>query len=344
MKIERNYNLSKLNTFGVDVKAKFFVEVASEAELVELFGQAEFKNNQKIFLGGGSKVLFTKDFDGLVVLNKLKGIKIIKENSEDIYVRAMGGEIWQDLVMFTVSHEYWGIENLVLIPGTVGAAPVQNIGAYGVEVKDTLEKVEAFDVETREKRIFNKKECELRYRESVFKNKLKGKYFISAITLRLSKKQKPNLSYKILSDFLEKNKIKVSSPKDVSDAVTLIRKSKLPDPKITGNAGSFFKNVLVPLPRLRELLQAYPNLPYFEENRMAKIPAGWLIEQSGPRQGGASWKGYKTGNVGVHEKQALFLVNYGGATGGEIVELANKITMSVKEKFGLELTPEVNII
>lgn len=343
MEILKDYNLSKLNTFGISVNAKFFVEINKEEDLIELFTLPEFKNNQRIFLGGGSNVLFTKDFDGMVVLNKLKGMGIFKEDDENIYVRSMGGEIWHDLVIFAVNHGYWGIENLAFIPGTVGAVPIQNIGAYGVELKDILEKVEAFDTKTGEKRIFDKEECELGYRESIFKNKLKGKYFISAITLKLSRKEKKNLTYKILSDYLEKNKIKINGPKDISDAVTFIRKNKLPDPKIVGNAGSFFKNVLVPLPRLQELLQAYPDLPYFDEPASAKatsgevkIPAGWLIEQCG-------WKGRKTGNVGVHEKQALVLVNYGEANGSEIVELANKIITSVKEKFSLELIPEVNI-
>ncbi|MFH1200939.1 MAG: UDP-N-acetylmuramate dehydrogenase [bacterium] len=350
MKIKRDYDLSKLNTFNIKVAAKFFVEIKNERDLIELFALPEFKNNEKIFLGGGSNVLFTKDFNGMVILNKLKGIEIAKEDPENIHVRSLGGEIWQDLVMFTVNHGYWGIENLAFIPGTVGAAPVQNIGAYGAELKDVLEKVEAFNIETGEKKFFSKEECELEYRESVFKNKLKEKYFISAIILKLSKKEKKNLTYKILSDYLEKNKIKINGPKDISDAVTLIRRSKLPNLKITGNAGSFFKNIFATKKQLDDLLKIYPNLPYFKEPANAKalagtvkIPAGWLVEKCGPTNG-TSWKGYRAGNVGVHEKQALFLVNYGGATGSEIVELANKITTSVKEKFGLELVPEVNIV
>jgi UDP-N-acetylmuramate dehydrogenase len=344
MKISKDYNLKELNTFGISAQAKFFVEVVSEDNLVELFGLPEFKNNQKIFLGRGSNVLFTKDFKGIVILNRLKGIEITEEGSENVKVRAWGGEFWQDLVVFAVLHGFWGVENLALIPGTVGAAPIQNIGAYGAEVKDTLENVEVFDIETGEKKILNKEECALGYRESVFKNKFKGKYFITAVTFKLSKTPKPNLSYKILADFLKKNNIEVKKPKDVSDAISDIRRSKLPDPKVIGSAGSFFKNVVVPLPRLRELLQAYPNLPYFTEDQGVKIPAGWLVEQCGPSQGGTSWKGYREGNVGVHEKQALVLVNYGGATGAEVLGLANKIILSVKEKFGLDLVPEVNIV
>ena len=370
MQIKKNYNLSKLNTFAISAKAKFFVEMSDEKELKKLFNLPEFKQNKKMFLGGGSNVLFTKDFDGIIILNKLKGIEISKEDAENIFVRSMGGELWQDLVLFAVNRGYWGIENLVLIPGTVGAAPMQNIGAYGAELKDTLFKVEAYDIETGTKKIFTKEECELGYRDSVFKNKLKGKYFISAVILKLSKTPKPNISYKILADYLkksadakalaDKNKINKYSLKEISNAVADIRRNKLPDPKILGNAGSFFKNVLVPLPKLGELLRAYPNLPYFEEKNTTsppapllvkergeiqyKIPAGWLIEQCGPRLGGASWKGYREGNVGIHEKQALVLVNYGGATGGEILDLANKIIASVKNKFGLELAPEVNIV
>jgi len=346
MKILKDYNLKDLNTFGVDVNTKFFVEINSEEDLIEFLGQEEFKNNQRIFLGGGSNVLFTKDFDGIVILNKLKGIEITGEDSENVLVRSLGGELWHDFVTFVVNHGYWGIENLAFIPGSVGATPIQNIGAYGAELKDTLEQVEAFEVETGEKKIFSKEECELGYRDSVFKNNLKGKYFILAITLKLSKIPKPNLSYKILKEYLEKNKIKINGPKaspvglqprDISDAVTFIRQDKLPNPKIIGNAGSFFKNVFVSKEQLNNLLKIYPNMPSFEEDKVIKIPAGWLIEQ-------CKWKGHKVGNVGVYEKQALVLVNYGGATGSEIVELANKIIASVKEKFGLELLPEVNII
>lgn len=337
MEILKNYNLSKLNTFGINVEAKFFVEVKSEKEIKELFVLPEFKNNKKMFLGGGSNVLFTKDFDGIVVLNKLKGIENIKEDSENVYIRSLGGELWHDLVMFAVNSGYWGTENLSLIPGTVGAAPIQNIGAYGLELKDVLFNVETFEIETGIKKIFSKEECEFGYRDSIFKNKFKNKYFISAVTFKLSKKEKKNIRYKILADFLEKNKIKINNPKDISDAVEFIRKNKLPDPKIINNAGSFFKNVFVEKTQLQALQINYPEIPYFENNGIIKIPAAWLVEQCG-------WKGQRTGNVGVYEKQALVLVNYGGATGAEILELANKIITSVKNKFGLDLVTEVNLI
>lgn len=343
MQIQKNYDLSKLNTFGIKANAKFFVEIGSENDLAELFNSDLFKQNEKIFLGGGSNVLFAEDFDGVVVLNRLKGLEVLEENNNIVVVRAMGGEVWDDLVLFTVRAGYWGIENLSLIPGTVGAAPIQNIGAYGVEIKDTLSQVEAYNIETGEKKIFSKEECEFGYRESVFKNKLKGKYFISAVILKLSKQEKRNTDYKALSMYLEENKIEIRSPQEVSEAVASIRKSKLPDPKILGNAGSFFKNVFVEKTKLEAMLEIYPNMPYFEENGIIKIPAGWLIEQCGPSNG-TSWKGYRRGNVGVHDKQALVLVNHGGATGFEIIELADDIMVSVKEKFSLKLVPEVNIV
>ncbi len=343
MRVEKNYNLSKLNTFGISVNATFFVEIQSEADLAGLFKLPEFRENKKIFLGGGSNVLFVSDFNGIVVLNKLKGIEILKEDTESVLIKVMSGEVWHDLVIFAADQNYWGIENLSFIPGTVGAAPMQNIGAYGAELRHVLENVEAFDIETGERRIFNKEECELGYRDSVFKNKLKNKYFIIAITLTLSKKENKNLSYKILSDYLEKNNIEVKSPKDISDAVMTIRKSKLPDPKIIGNAGSFFKNIFVKKAELEKLQAIYPEMPHFEEDGVMKISAGWLIEQCGSASG-TSWKGYRIGNVGVHDKQALVLVNHGGATGKEVLELSQNIIASVKEKFGLELVPEVNIV
>lgn len=337
MTIEKNYDLSKLNTFGIKANAKYFVELKTEADLVELFGLKEFKDNKKFFLGGGSNILFSKDFDGMVIVNKLKGINILKEDAENVLVRAMGGECWQDFVDFTVERGYWGIENLALIPGTVGASPIQNIGAYGTELKDSLLNVEAFPIERGEKRIFSLEECELGYRDSVFKNKLKDKYFISAVTLKLSKKEKKNLSYKILADYLEQNNIIVRGPKDISDTVASIRKSKLPDPKVLGNVGSFFKNVFVNQDKLDKLQENYKDMPFFKEEGIIKIPAGWLIEQCG-------WKGKRVGNVGVHDKQALVLVNHGGATGEEALDLANKIIASVKDKFDLTLNTEVNII
>jgi UDP-N-acetylmuramate dehydrogenase len=337
MKIHNDYNLSALNTFGIPATAKFFVEIEDEEQLKELFSNPVFVASKKLFLGGGSNVLFTKDFDGIVVLNKLKGMEVVEENQSYAIIRSMGGEMWHDFVTFAVDRGYWGIENLSLIPGTVGAAPMQNIGAYGVELKDTLVNVEAYEIETGGKKIFAKEECEMGYRDSIFKNKAKGKYFISAVTVQLGKKENKNITYKILADYLEQNKIEVTGPKDISDAVAAIRRSKLPDPKVIGNAGSFFKNVFVEEPLFKKLQETYPEIPHFEEDGVIKIPSGWLIEKCG-------WKGYRSGNVGIHERQALVLVNHGGATGDELIHLAYEVIASVKEKFGLELSPEVNIV
>lgn len=345
IEILKDYDLTKLNTFGIKAQARFFVEINSEEDLKELFETSEFKESEKLFLGGGSNVLFTKDFSGIVVLNKLKGIEIISENENEVLIKSMGGEWWNDLVNFAVERNYWGIENLSLVPGTVGATPVQNIGAYGVELKDFLENVEAYEIQTGDpstmlgarKRIFSNKECEFGYRDSVFKGKLKGQYFISAVTLKLSKLENKNVRYKALQEYLDKNNIVVKNVKDISNAVCEIRRSKLPDPKVLGNAGSFFKNVFVDSEKLEELKNKFPEIPVFEEGEYIKIPAGWLIEQCG-------WKGKRVGNVGVHDKQALVLVNHGGATGEEIKNLAFEIIDSVYKKFGLKLTPEVNFI
>jgi len=350
MEIYKNYDLTKLNTFGISVYAKFFVQVRNEKDLKELFNSAEFKNNKKVFLGGGSNVLFTKDFDGIVVLNKMKGIEILREDEKNVLIRAFGGEIWHDLVIFAVEHGYWGIENLSLIPGTVGAAPMQNIGAYGAELANVLENVEAYEVESGAKRVFRQEECELGYRDSIFKNSLKGKYFISAITLKLSKIENKNITYKSLLEYLKKNNTEVQNLKDISSAVIAIRRSVLPDPKEIANAGSFFKSVFVParnashsdaggekVVTLEDLLEKYPNMPYFKEGGVIKIPAGWLVEQAG-------WKGKQIGRVGVHKKHALVLVNHGGASGEEVKNLAEEIIVSVQAKFGLTLVPEVNLI
>ncbi len=335
--IEKDFDLRELNTFGIPARAKYYTEIHSENDLISLLNTSEFKDNPRLFLGGGSNVLFTKDFDGLVILNKLKGIEIAREDSEYVWVRSMGGEIWQDLVLFAVRHSYWGIENLSLIPGTVGAAPMQNIGAYGVELKETLERVETYDIQTGEKKVFKGSECDFGYRDSIFKNRAKGKYFISAIVLRLSKHPNPNVSYRALAEYIKENNITKLSIENISNAVIAIRKSKLPDPKVLGNAGSFFKNIFIDEEELRELQQIYPDIPNFRDVDQIKIPAGWLIESCG-------WKGKRVGNVGMHDKQALVLVNYGGATGEEVRDFSDTVIASVRSKFGLTLVPEVNFV
>ena len=337
MEILKNYDLTGLNTFHVRVSADLFTELKNESEIKDLFLSEAFTKNEKFFLGGGSNILFTKDFKGLVILNKLKGIEILKEDNENVWLKSMSGETWNDLVRFAVVRGLWGIENLALVPGTVGGAPMQNIGAYGAELKDTLENVEAYEVETGEEKIFTKEECEFGYRDSIFKNALKGKYFISSVALKLSKIPKPEISYKILADHLAEHHIEIKNSKDISDAVSAIRKSKLPDPNVLGNAGSFFKNVYVSEKIFEKLSKEYSDLKFFKEEDGIKIPAGWLIEKCG-------WKGKRIGNVGVHEKQALILVNYGGATGEEVISFAQQIINAVYQKFGVTLTPEVNLI
>ena len=371
MQIRRDYDLTKLNTFGISARAKFFTELTREDDIPVLFSSLEFKNNEKLFLGGGSNVLFTRDFDGIVILNKLNGIEILETprvtlGKDEVLLRAMGGEVWHDFVIFSVRHGYWGIENLALIPGSVGAAPMQNIGAYGAELKDVLEAVDAYDVETGDKRVFSVYECEPGYRDSVFKGLLKGKYFISAITIRLSKSEKKNLGYASLREHIEKNNIEIQTSSDVSNTVSHIRERKLPDPRVVGNAGSFFKNVFVTRDELDRLRAKFPDIRYFEEREeeegKIKIPAAWLIENSGPLPGtksaligasmiggatplnGASWKGWRVGHVGVHERHALVLVNYGAGTGEDIKNLAEEIIESVQKKFGITLEPEVNFI
>ena len=337
MEIFENYDLSKLNTFGIQAKAKFFTAIGSEEDLKELFYAPEFRENKKIFLGGGSNILFTHDFDGIVVLNKLAGIEISKQDEGSVLVRARGGEIWHNLVTFALERGFWGIENLSSIPGSVGAAPVQNIGAYGTDIGSVLYEVEAFDIETGEKKFFRPENYGGGYRESIFKNEFKGKYFITSVTLSLSKIPKPNLRYRSLREYVEKNKIDVNNPLEIGKAVSEIRKEKLPDPRIINNAGSFFKNVIVDEKKLQELLKIYPNMPHFTDDFGVKIPSGWLIEQCG-------WKGKRFGDAGVYENHALVLVNHGEATGNDIKKLAEEIIDSIYVKFGFKLVPEVNIV
>jgi len=337
MLIRTDFNLKPFNTFGLNCLAKQLCVVNSADILEELFRGGILQENSLLILGEGSNLLFTKNFEGLVLLNQIFGKEIINEDDDYIYLKVKGGENWSSFVDYTVNESWGGIENLSLIPGTVGAAPVQNIGAYGAELRDVLEEVEAFDLENGELKIFSNTECAFDYRDSIFKSGFKGRYFITSVLLKLHKKPLLNISYASLKKKFEGRNADEINIKEVSDAVKEIRRSKLPDPKQLGNAGSFFKNPIVPFYKVQELAASYPEIPFYkvdEENY--KIAAGWLIEKAG-------WKGKRIGDAGVNEKQALVLVNYGEATGEEIYKLSQKICESVYLKFKINLLPEVNI-
>jgi len=338
MDIKKNFSLKSYNTFGIDVQSALFVEIIEREMLKEVIHSSKLKNIRKLILGGGSNILFTKNFDGLVIKNSLYGIEVLKDDEDNVLVKAGAGEVWHDFVLFCIENNYGGIENLSLIPGLVGAAPMQNIGAYGVELESVFENLEAINIDSGEQRVFFKKDCEFGYRESVFKGKLKDRFIITSVTLKLNKKPVFNTSYGAIREMLEKEGVQDLSIKVISDAVISIRSSKLPDPKVLGNSGSFFKNPEMPETVYKRVKEKFPYVPYYPtQNGRIKIPAGWLIEQ-------CSWKGKRIGNTGSHKDQALVLVNYGNATGAEVIELAMKIKNSVKEKFGIEIMPEVNVI
>jgi len=338
MKIKRDFDLKPYNTFGISISARTLFEVKSAAELTDLLKDSLGNENRVLILGEGSNILFTKDIDGIVLLNQIEGKEVIQEDDREVYLKVFSGESWSDLVDFTVKNNWGGLENLSLIPGTVGAAPVQNIGAYDVELKDILDEVEAFSISTGDFRVFKNIDCRFAYRDSIFKSTFKGQYFITAVVLRLSKKPILNLTYAPLKKKFEGRKKDDISISEISNAVKVIRRSKLPDPRQLGNAGSFFKNPVVPFSKVEELVKVYPEIPFYkmdEEN--FKIAAGWLIEKAG-------WKGKRIGDAGVHEKQALVLVNYGKATGREIYDLSEQIKVLVNSKFGVELEKEVTVI
>jgi UDP-N-acetylmuramate dehydrogenase len=337
--IQENTSLLPYNTFKFDVRAKFLSIITSLDDLRQLRESHVFKNNKRIFLGGGSNILFTRDFDGLVIRNEVKGIEKVREDGDSITLRVGSGENWHSLVMFCVERNYGGIENLSLIPGTTGAAPMQNIGAYGVEAESVIDEVEAFHVQTGEVRMFSKTDCKFGYRESFFKHEGKDQYFISSVTLTLTKKNHQfNTSYGAIKETLAKMNIDGLTVKAISDAVIKIRTSKLPDPAVIGNAGSFFKNPSIDSGQYNELKKIFPETPGFpEENDKIKVPAGWLIEQCG-------WKGKKFESIGVHPLQALVLVHYGGGEGNKLWQLALDIQSSVRERFNIMLQPEVNVI
>lgn len=337
MEILQDYPLQNLNTFGITVSSRYFVSINSINQLKEVLASDIVKTSSILIMGGGSNILFTKQYPGLIILNEIKGIETIDESEAYKLISAGGGENWQDLVDFTLEADLGGLENLSLIPGSVGAAPIQNIGAYGAELKDVLESLTAIELATGEERIFSKAECEFGYRSSVFKNELKDKYLITTVRLRLSKKPILNTSYGAINALLEEKGVDHPTVKDVSDAVIEIRQSKLPDPTQLGNAGSFFKNPLVDKIDYEGLKLLFADIPGYNNNNTVKIPAAWLIEQCG-------WKGKRFGNVGVHDKQPLVLVNYGDGKGEEIKNLAEDIKVSVADKFGIELEAEIRII
>jgi len=337
MNILSNFSLKNLNTFHIDCKAKYFVEVGSTAEMQELRTLKIFRNEKVFILGGGSNVLFIKDFDGLIIHPVFKGIEIDTESSEHIILKIGAGEIWEELVDYTVKKEWSGIENLAAIPGSVGAAPVQNIGAYGVELKDVFHSLTAIDLKDGTTKTFQKQDCNFAYRNSIFKSEFKNRYLITNVYLRLNKNVQANIDYEALKMFLENEHLEPSL-ENVYKAIINIRASKLPDPKVIGNVGSFFKNPVVEHAKFAELKSKFPEIKYFPQPKGAvKLAAAWLIELCG-------WKGKRIGQVGVHDKQALVLVNHGGGDGSQILSLSNQIIESVNQKFGIQLEPEVNIL
>jgi UDP-N-acetylmuramate dehydrogenase len=335
MQVEQNISLRQFNSFGIDVTARHWAAFQSEEELKELL-QVSAKE-ERLILGGGSNVLFTKDIDGWVLKNEINGIDLIKEDDAFVYVRAGAGVNWHAFVLYCIERNWAGVENLSLIPGNVGASPMQNIGAYGVEIKEVMEELEAYHVQDHTKVLLTSKDCAFGYRESVFKRTYRNQFVILNVTYKLRKQPVFNISYGAIREELEAMGVKDLSIKAISDAVIKIRSSKLPDPKLIGNAGSFFKNPTVSKQRYDELKAQYPLLAgYVNADGTVKLAAGWLIEQCG-------WKGYRKGDAGCHAKQALVLVNYGTAKGIDVLELSEAIEKSVQEKFGVELEREVNV-
>lgn len=337
MNIRKNYSLLSHNTFGMDVKASVFMEYTSEDELKEILQHQFCCTDKWLHIGGGSNLLFTEDYQGTVLHSAIKGYEIVDETDEDVLVKVGAGEVWDDFVAYAVEHDWYGAENLSLIPGEVGASAVQNIGAYGVEAKDIIVKVDTLEVATARPRYFSNADCNYAYRESVFKKDLKGKYIVTYVTYRLKKKPVFRLEYGNVKEELEKTGKEMTLQR-VREVIIRIREAKLPDPKTQGNAGSFFMNPIVPYTLFESLLTVYPKMPHYIINaERVKIPAAWLIDQCG-------WKGKRVGNAGVHDRQALVLVNCGGATGKEIIRLSEDIQKSVSEKFGIVISPEVNFI
>lgn len=333
--IKQNVPLKPITTFGVEAIANELIEFDSVEQLTEI-NFNEFPT--KLILGGGSNLLFKQNFNGTIFHNKIKGIEVVKKTETDITLKVGAGESWHDFVLFCVSENYCGVENLSLIPGTVGAAPIQNIGAYGVEVKDVILDVDVYDTLNQEKSTFSNKECQFGYRDSIFKSTYKNRYIITYVYFKLALTPKIASNYGAITTVLAEQKIELPSIRDISNAVIAIRQSKLPDPKALGNAGSFFKNPVISKKHFLEIKEKYPSVPSFPINEtLIKIPAGWLIETLG-------WKGKRIGNCGVHHLQALVLVNFGSASGKDIYELSEQIIQDVISNFKIVLEREVNII
>ena len=337
MQIHKNFSLKKYNTFGIEAKAGQFVSVQSVDELITVLN--ENPTTKKFILGGGSNMLLTQDINALVIHLDLKGKKIIDENDDFVWVESQAGENWHEFVIWTIDQNFGGLENLSLIPGNVGTTPIQNIGAYGVEIKDTFVLCEAIHIETQELMIFTNEKCKFGYRESIFKNEVKDEFIITSVVFKLTKKNhKLNTSYGAIETELEKQHITNPTLKDVSNAVISIRQSKLPDPKELGNSGSFFKNPVILKTDFEKIQQKFPEMPHYVVSETeVKVPAGWLIEQAG-------FKGKRFGDAGIHKNQALVLVNYGNATGQEILAVAKDIQATIEATFSISIETEVNII
>ena len=337
LQFEKNVDLLPYNTFGISAIAREFARIDQTEHVQEALEYVRQSKNNHLVLGGGSNILFTQDVDAIVLQNRLFGIELDKEDDMHVYLRVAAGENWHNFVLHCIRNKWAGVENLSLIPGCVGASPMQNIGAYGVEMSSILDYVEAVNIHTSEKHTFSLNDCELGYRESIFKRKEKGNWFITHVGFKLNKRPVFHIEYGAIADELDKMEIDTLSIKHISQAVIAIRSSKLPDPKVLGNAGSFFKNPTVDLSVLRAIQAHDEKIPFYPVNEnTVKIPAGYMIEHAG-------WKGKRVGNCGVHEKQALVLVNYGGATGKEIFTLSGDIMTDVNNKYGIELEREVNV-
>jgi UDP-N-acetylmuramate dehydrogenase len=337
LNIQHNVQLADYSTMGVKSIAKQFISIDDINEIPDIINYIESTHSDFLILGGGSNILFANDFQGLVIRNQIKGIEILKESESHVILKIGAGENWHSLVEKCVENEWYGIENLALIPGTVGAAPIQNIGAYGAEIVNVFVELSAFDIPSKSFKTYSKRECRFGYRDSIFKNELKNQVLITSVTLRLAKHGEINASYGALKTHLDQNGIDTPNIHDVYNAVIEVRRSKLPDPDEIGNNGSFFKNPVIPVFHYDELKQEYPEMPsYPVTEHLVKVPAGWLIDRAG-------WKGYRKGDAGVHAKQALVLVNYGQATGKELYVLSEQIKDDIESKYGISLVREVNV-